>query len=91
MATSTIGKNYTIKSVTVNGQSGAQGAIALYGVVSPNDIVLQVTCTNYTNCMCIPWLYDNRTCYAKTVNWSNFAIINASLTVIVDYIPNGRA
>lgn len=91
MATSTIGKNYTIKQVTVSGQSGAQGALALYGVVSSNDIVLGVTCTNYANCMCIPWLYDNRTWYAKTVSWTNMAIINASSTVIVDYIPNGRA
>ena len=91
MATSNIKKSMEIKTATVSGASGTTGAVSLSSAVSADDLVLSVMCTNYTNALCIPWKYDNNVWYTKVVEWSNFSAVNASVSLIVVYIPNGLA
>lgn len=86
---STIKKPLFIQTATVTGDSGAQGALNLMSGISANDLVLSVVCTSEANAMCIPWLYNNTSWFAKVVDWRNLAVINKRMTLIVKYIPNG--
>ena len=90
MAVSTIKRTRKIVSATFTGNSG-NGATVYLSDVSSNDLVLDITCTNNTNAICLPWLYDNRMWFAKTLQWQDMtAIKNQDLNLIIKYIPNGR-
>lgn len=91
MATSNIEKSMEIKTATVSGSSGSQGAMSLASVVSADDLVLSVACTNYTNALCIPWKYKNTTWFVKVVEWQSLVSVNTTVSLIVVYIPNGLA
>ncbi len=75
-----------IRTATISGTTNAQGALSMGLEISSNKTVIGVACTNYSNAMCIPWLYDNSTWFVKIVHWgtlsqSEFANVNVSLVV----------
>lgn len=86
MATSTIKK--LVHTATKSGTTNAQGALDISSAVSKDKTVLSVACTNKPNAMCIPWLYDNSTWYAKIVGWESFGndYANTSVTLTIRYI-----
>lgn len=91
MAVSTIKRTQKIVSATLTGNTGGAGTVNISAVVSSNDLVLDVACPNYTNALCIPWVYNNQTWYLKVINWQNMsAITNTDLNFVIKYIPNGR-
>ena len=80
------GGSLKIKTATVSGTTNAQGALSLSTVSSASHII-GVSCTNQVNAMCIPWLYNNATWYAKVVDWSNLnAYASTSVDLKVTYI-----
>lgn len=91
MAVSKIKRTQEIASATHTGNTSSGGTINLSAVVSSNDLVLDVACTNSINALCLPWLYDNRIWFVKAFNWENWSVItNKDLNLIIKYVPNGR-
>ena len=80
------GGSLKIKTADVSGTTNAQGAISLSAISSASHVI-GVSCTNQANAMCIPWLYNNATWYAKVVNWQSLsAMASTSVDLKVTYI-----
>lgn len=84
-----INKN-KVQTLTFTGTTNAQGAVAVPNSLDINSIILRVSCTNYTNALCIPFVYDNRLLFVKCFRWDTWAVIsNTSLNLVVKYHKGG--
>ena len=80
---------FEVKEKTVSGTTNAQGSLFLSGITK-DDLVLYAGCTNNSNAMLIPWLYNNNAWYVKCVNWQNLGVLSSTeITAVVRYVPNG--
>ena len=80
------GGSLKIKTADVSGNTNDKGAISLSAISSASHVI-GVSCTNQANAMCIPWLYNNATWYAKVVNWQSLsAMASTSVDLKVTYI-----